>query len=354
MRAVCALFGVKGCVIVSTCNRSEVYISSDTYIDSEKVFLKYCGVGAEELSGRLKTYSEKDAVYHLIETACGLNSAIVGESRIIGQIRESADLSRQNGCMDGELEVLFRIAVTVGKKACGSSADGFRLTAAFKAAELAERELGSLAGKKCLVIGNGKVGVLAAELFIKKGAEVVITLREYKRGRNVIPDGCGHISYADRLKALAECDIVLSATKSPHFTLTEEMTEGLSLPKYMFDLAVPRDIDPDIAKKHNVRYFNIDDFVSETEEVSDEVYNLIEDGVSEYFCRSNFRESLELIRELKNIIAARIVKSEGLDPETVAVVSEKTVDMLLGGINGAVTPELMKGCLKKIKERSRL
>ena len=114
MTNICGLSGVKGCVILSTCNRSELYISADNEIDIVDIYVKYYNVNKADFCDKINVYKDSQVIYHIIETACGVNSAIKGESQIITQINQSADLSRGCNCIDSELDVLFRIAVSTG------------------------------------------------------------------------------------------------------------------------------------------------------------------------------------------------------------------------------------------------
>ena len=112
--------------------------------------------------------------------------------------------------------------------------------------DVLSQELGSLAGKKMLVIGNGQMGRLAAQLLQEAGASVNVTLRTYRHGETVVPAGCGTVNYEDRMAAMENIDALVSATTSPHYTLTvQQLRQIQNPPKVAVDLAVPRDIDPE-------------------------------------------------------------------------------------------------------------
>lgn len=353
MTNICGLSGVKGCVILSTCNRSELYISADNEIDIVDIYVKYYNVNKADFCDKINVYKDSQVIYHIIETACGVNSAIKGESQIITQINQSADLSRGCNCIDSELDVLFRIAVSTGKKAVTNSADSFRLTSANKAVDKLINELGSLKDKKCVVIGNGKVGLLAARLLVKNGALVTITLRHYRHTENIVPYGCKCIDYDKRIDAINGCDILISATKSPHYTLTNTMCNNILLPKYIVDLAVPRDIEASVYENKNITYYNIDDFEVDSY-IDNSVYEKIDDGVSEYMNWFNYRESIETIENIKDIIAKRISVSMGFDEDNVKPIASKTADMIFGAIKETITPEVIEECYNRIKDRARL
>ena len=108
----------------------------------------------------------------------------------------------------------------------------------------AERFFGTLAGKRAVVIGNGEMGRLAARALVEAGCAVTVTLRTYRHGETVVPQGCATVPYERRMERIEGADLVVSATTSPHFTLTAEQTAALSHPpRLLLDLAMPRDIE---------------------------------------------------------------------------------------------------------------
>lgn len=250
--------GVSGCVAVSTCNRTEIYISSREPISAAELMRKYVG-NAAELGKGIYEYGDFDAALHLAEVACGLRSAIPCEEQICAQLREAAKLSRENGCSDAALNTLFRCAVTAGKRALTEfRVSPVPLSAARAAADTAEEYFGTLHGKRALIIGNGKMGLLAAEALLEKGCGVTMTLRRYKHGENVVPDGARAVDYSDRMAECAENDLVITATRSPHYTIRLDELEALPCrPELIFDLAVPRDAEP--GAERYARLFTVDD-----------------------------------------------------------------------------------------------
>lgn len=251
--------GVAGCVLLSTCNRSEIYLSGDMEASPWRLLCRAAGAPEELLEPYFTTRVGEEAADHLMQVACGLHSQILGEDQIITQVRIALELAQQQGAADPVLAALFRRAVTAGKRARtevhlrrGVPSMGTRCR------DILEKELGGLEGKRILVIGNGQMGRLAAEILRDAGAEVAITLRTYRHGETIVPRGCGTVPYEDRLTALARVDALVSATTSPHYTVTARQLEGLKkLPRVAMDLAVPRDIDPDCAKK--LRLYDTDD-----------------------------------------------------------------------------------------------
>ena len=241
--------GVEGCALLSTCNRTELYISGNPQTPWR---LLCCGAGIPEtaLEDSFVTRCGMDAARHLMEVCCGLHSQILGEDQIITQVRLAMELAQQAKTADPTISALFRAAVTAGKRARtevsvshGSPSMGSRCR------DILLQELGTLEGKRVLVIGNGQMGRLAAQLLRQAGASVCVTLRTYRHGETVVPAGCKTVSYEDRVAALEDVDALVSATTSPHYTLTaQQLGQVRKPPKVAVDLAVPRDIDPACAR----------------------------------------------------------------------------------------------------------
>lgn len=243
MGAIAHAPGVEGCAILSTCNRTEIYLDAAGAADPPwRLFLDETGLALPE--DVFVTREGEEAGRHLLEVAGGLHSRIFGDGQILSQVRTAMDRCVEAGAGSALLNMLFRTAVTVGKRI--RTRIHFTSTAS-SAAGAAVRALGDLEGKAALVIGNGEIARLAAGLLLRRGARVTMTLRTYHHGENRIPQGCETVDYTDRLAAAEGKDILLSATASPHLTVTAPQFARLRTPpRAVVDLAVPRDIDPEI------------------------------------------------------------------------------------------------------------
>ena len=168
------------------------------------------------------------------------------------------ELGQAAGTADAALAALFRRAVTAGKRARTEvSIDRGVPSMGTRCREVLAQELGGLRGRRILVIGNGQMGRLAASLLQEAGAQVQVTLRTYRHGETIVPAGCGTVPYAARVAALEGLDAVVSATASPHYTLTLAQLQAVRHPpKVAVDLAVPRDIEPACAAR--LRCFDAD------------------------------------------------------------------------------------------------
>ena len=254
--------GVSGCVIINTCNRMELWLSDEGGIVMPyDILCDVFSLKGDAYGGYFTRREEDEAVRHLFELACGLKSMIFGEEQILSQVRESIALAREYGVADPVLQTLFRMAVTAAKKVKTE----VRLvpvsrSVANTAVEFLKNRLGELKGAACLVIGSGEMGRQAARGLLAEDCDVTMTLRQYKSGDAVVPAGCRVIDYESRYEKLPNVNIVISATRSPHHTLRYDRVRGLSLHGdiVMFDLALPRDIDPELSALPNIRLYDID------------------------------------------------------------------------------------------------
>ncbi|HIZ65640.1 MAG TPA: glutamyl-tRNA reductase [Candidatus Blautia pullicola] len=257
--------GVYGCIILSTCNRMELWASlQEEWEGSLYGFLcKEKDKRPEDFQKYFVQRTEREAVEHLFYLTSGLKSQILAEDQIITQVKDALALSREAYCTDNVLEVLFRTAVTAAKKVKTEvSFSRGNVSVIHQAIEKLKAQGFPLQGKNCMVIGNGEMGRVAALALKEAGADVTVTVRQYRSGVVNIPQGCQRINYGDRMEFLPQCDLVVSATASPNLTITKEGLEeaGISGSLVLIDLAVPRDIDPLAGTLGNVRLYDIDSF----------------------------------------------------------------------------------------------
>ncbi len=259
---------INGCVILSTCNRMELWLSTKETFSGDLITLlcELRGVSEELYRPYFRMRTEREAVSHLFRLAGGLESRILGEDQIITQVGEALSYAREQYAADHILETLFRQAVTAAKKIKTS---GIVLSPADKsvvhtAVDTLRAAGFDFSGKKCMVIGNGVMGKLAATLLKEQGADVTVTVRQYRSGVVQIPKDCARIDYGRRMELFGQCDLVVSATVSPNYTLSKEQVEGeLQRPVILIDLAVPRDIDPQVKMLPGVVLYDIDCFREE-------------------------------------------------------------------------------------------
>lgn len=347
-RELAALPGVAGAVVLSTCNRTEVYLSCEgEELDPGALLCRAAGADYGSFAPALTLRRGEDCVRHLLEVACALRSQILGEDQILTQVKAALTLAREAGAADPVLETLFRTAAACGK--AGKSAG--RLTAvpasaAHQAVTALRRELGDLAGRRVLVIGNGEMGRLTASLLREAGCAVTVTLRSYRHGETIVPAGCAVAPYEERYRAMEGAEAVVSATVSPHYTVAAEPFARLAQkPRVLIDLAIPRDIQPEV---RGAVLYNVDDLRPESR-ADGEALRRLEAVVAEHMERfrqwSVYRESLPALEEVKAAVLRRV---QGLEAEEAAC---RAVELLAGGLRTPLTPEALSECAAKIRTR---
>jgi glutamyl-tRNA reductase len=258
-------------VILSTCNRTEVYAAvghQSSGLRNVSRFLADIGEVEEvDLAAHLVGHWQELAVRHLFRVAAGLDSMILGEGQILAQVRQAYDAAGQRRPLGPLLSRLFDRSLLVGKRARAETAIARSAVSVSQAAvELATSKLGRLPGSTILVIGTGKMGELTATALHSRGAERVILMnRTLTRAHSLAGRLEVEAWSIDRLpQALVEADIVISSTGSPDHVITREILRPLQearegRPLVMVDIAVPRDIEPEVADLRGVHLFNVDD-----------------------------------------------------------------------------------------------
>jgi glutamyl-tRNA reductase len=192
---------------------------------------------------------------------CGMHSQIFGEDQILTQVGEALRSARDHDQTDPVLETLFRTALTAAKRVKTEAPLHQRdHSVPERAITILENTYGALRGKSCLVIGNGEMGRLLCHLLRERGAVVHLTTRRYRHHDTIVPEGCTAVSYDDRYHWIAASDFVFSATISPHCTVKSSLLlpRRISTPLVLVDLAVPRDMEPELAELPGITLYNMD------------------------------------------------------------------------------------------------
>ena len=354
--------GILGCIILSTCNRMEIWASTgEDWKGSLYEFLcREKEKDPDEFRQYFVSRKEEEAVEHLFYLTSGLKSQILAEDQIITQVKYALALSREAYCTDNVLEVLFRMAVTAAKKVKTQvSFSRANSSVIHQAIERLENQGFSIQGKTCMVIGNGEMGKVTALALKETGADVTVTVRQYRSGIVTIPQGCDRINYGERLEFLPKCDLAVSATASPNYTLTMEQIENAEIPGHivLIDLAVPRDIEPSAGTLSNVTLYDIDSFkidaVSPKLQASlDQAGKILQEQQEEFYSWYNGRDLIPRIQEIKadavEDLNLRIMKILRKTP-----MEEKDRENLLNAIDtaaGKVVNKMMFGLKDFMKE----
>lgn len=268
---------ILGCVIVSTCNRSEIYFSGDkTSIDIiQKEVSRYKQIDQREILKYFHVYSNEGAMRHLFRVSCGLDSMVLGEDEILRQVKDAYQLSLENKFTNNELNMAFQGALSSAKliktdtKISNTPVSIGTLTAN-RVIEFFEQNNGS----NVLIVGvTGKMGsIIAKNLICKNNLNIIGTSRSHNSSSELFENSNNIkiVEYKDRYQHLEESEVIVSATTSPHYTFTySEVSNTLKeniQSKLFIDLAVPCDIDKEIATINGIEILDIDYFEKASKE----------------------------------------------------------------------------------------
>jgi glutamyl-tRNA reductase len=256
---------------LSTCNRTELYLVTTDAVEAETaglgVLAREAGIRPTELLGPLYSLRGPDAARHLYRVTAGLDSMILGEAEIQGQVKRAYELALVEGATGPILNRMFRGALAAGKRARTETAVGEKgVSIPSVAVELAQRNLGDLSARRVLLIGAGETSELTARALAARGSDAVfIANRGYKRAISLAEKFGGNAVRIDELPTqLASADIVVSTTNSPHHLierseLQQIMSQRDGAPLLLIDLAVPRDIDPECREIDGVSLYDVDE-----------------------------------------------------------------------------------------------
>jgi len=284
--------GVGGCVILSTCNRMELYaaIPNGGRLPLSEMLCAALSIDFSEYGSHLTERAGDGVMEHLCRVAGGLDSQIIGDDRIITQVREALEFSRGRKCADSHIEKMFNLSIHAAKliktkaliNSLGTSSVPEKTVEKIKT-------MRDLSGRNALVIGGGRIGRQVCDLLIREGMNVTVTQRSRKRGGGVhINNKADVIDYDERYRAVEKANIAISATASPHLTLLQsEISVLKQLPEIIVDLAVPRDVEPSVGGINGVALLTIDDISDDGRSLSAEHVLMTESIIAEHVERYN-------------------------------------------------------------------
>ncbi|MDP9238817.1 MAG: glutamyl-tRNA reductase [Chloroflexota bacterium] len=258
-----------GAAVLSTCNRTEVYLASPRGIGDPRPVVALLSEIKGDLSMEGAPFfalSGKEAARHLFRVAAGIESMVIGESEVLGQVRGAFTAATAAGTHSPALSRLFHTGIRVGRKARAQTHIGRgTMSVSSTAVSLARKTLGDLSGKTALVVSAGDAGKLTARALAGSGvARMLVTSRNAERATELAVelDGAA-IPYAKLASAVADADIVITSTAAPHFLfdrpmIERAMRERMERPLLLIDIAVPRDVDPNVREVAGVHLHDID------------------------------------------------------------------------------------------------
>ena len=320
---------IREAVVLSTCNRTEVYVIAErfhgAYSDVRDFLCELGELDVDELSPHLFSQHESAAVHHLFEVAAGLDSAVIGEGEILGQIRTAWEIAREESAARAGLNLLMRTAVETGKRARTETAIG-RGTASVShaAVEMLADVVGDLEGKHVAVIGAGSMGEgVAVALHKAGGADICVVNRSPERGAALAQRvGATTVGF-DRLDAaLASADVVVASTGSGEPVITTEVLARARThserPLHIIDIAVPRDVEPAVADLDGVDVLDLDDLRdwadrgrAKRAKEADLVRGIVAEEVENYGVEQTARQAAPLVASMHQAAeAVRVAEIE--------------------------------------------
>jgi glutamyl-tRNA reductase len=258
-------------VILSTCNRVEIYAATQLEpvraFDALRDFLVACHEYEDPLNDELYTLTEPHSLHHLFKVACGLDSMVLGETEILGQLKKAYDLALQAGHTGSRLNKAFQRAFNVAKHIrTATNIQRGSVSVGSVAVELAEKIFSRLGDRTVLIIGAGDTGEKTARALLSRGAGgILVTNRSPDKAAALAAELGGRaIPFAEWDGDFEHIDIIISSTAAPHYILDRARLEPLmklrrGAPLLLIDIAVPRDIEPEVNFLENVYLYNIDD-----------------------------------------------------------------------------------------------
>jgi glutamyl-tRNA reductase len=289
-------------VILSTCNRLEIYAFVHRPKIAQKAIIKFlsraCDISPEEFVDHLYVREDDEAVRHLLRVASGLDSMVLGEPQILGQITEAYEAALSQGATGLVLSALLRAAIHTGKRARTETMIGVNPSSVSSvAASVAYQLLGDLLQRNVLLIGAGEMGAIAARALIKRGASnIVVANRTYRNAAQLAEELKGKaITFQQLSGAMIQADIIITSTGAPHTILNRGLLEPAmnrrpERPMFIIDIAVPRDVDTNVIEIPNVYLQDIDSLQSQAEDNVQErtaeiprVEAIVEEEASQFF-----------------------------------------------------------------------
>jgi glutamyl-tRNA reductase len=355
-------------VIISTCNRTEVYAVVDQ-VHTGRYYMKeflaeWFGMEMEEFVPYLFIYEQEGAINHLFNVACGLNSMVLGETQILGQVRTSFLLGQEEQTTGTVFNQLFKQAITLAKRAHSETDIGANaVSISYAAVELAKKIFGTLDKKHVLILGAGKMGELAIQNLHSNGvSNVTVINRTYEKAQNLAHRFNGEAKTLQELQcALTEADILISSTGSNDFVITKEMMSNVNKlrkgkPLFMVDIAVPRDLDPKLAELDGVFLYDIDDLegiveanLKERQKAAEKIRILIEAEIIEFNQWVNMLGVVPVISALRD-------KALAIQEETMESIERKLPNLsdrekkILNKHTKSIINQLLKDPILQAKE----
>ncbi len=309
---------ISECAILSTCNRTEVYLASDlpelALEDAVAALCQLSGLEKETLRKHLFVCRDREAAVHLFGVTSGLDSMIMGEPQIAGQVKEAGAAAMEAGTSRVLLNRLFSSALGASKRARTETEIGVgAVSVSFAAVELARKIFGDLRGRVALVFGAGEMGQLTAKHLVQNGVgALIVASRTLERVQDLAGRMGGRaMDWQDAVRNLHRADIVISSTGASHYVLhrkvvAEAMKRRKNQQMFLIDIAVPRDVDPEVGELYNVFLYDVDDLQSvvgvnlkKRQEEAEKAKRILDEEVTSFIAWKNSLQIVPIITALR-------------------------------------------------------
>ncbi|MEQ9968692.1 glutamyl-tRNA reductase [Pectobacterium carotovorum] len=361
---------VQGGVVLSTCNRTELYLSVDEQENQREQLIRwlceYHQLRPEEVNGSLYWHQDNAAVSHLMRVASGLDSLVLGEPQILGQVKKAFAESQRGHSLSSELERLFQKSFTVAKRVrtetdIGASA----VSVAFAACTLARQIFESLADVTVLLVGAGEtIELVARYLREHKVQKMVIANRTRERAQALATEvGAEVITLAELDEQLVHADIVISSTASTLPIIGKGMMERTlkarrNQPMLMVDIAVPRDIEPEVGKLPNVYLYSVDDLhaiiqhnLAQRKAAAVQAESIVQQESSDFMAWLRAQSAVETIRDYR--AQADELRAEMTAKALAAIQQGNDVEAVIQELTHRLTNRLIHAPTKSLQQAAR-
>jgi glutamyl-tRNA reductase len=311
---------IREAVVLSTCNRTEVYAVVErfhgAYSDIRDFLCETSGIPADEMTPLLYSRHDDEAISHLFEVTAGLDSPVLGETQVVGQVRNAWETAMTEGSSRSNLNLLFRYALEVGKRARTETGIS-RSTASVShaAVEMTEDIIGPLAGKRVLVIGAGEMGEGVATALAREGASTITVLNRTRSRGEALAEKVGAqvADFSSLLQELSAADVVVACTGAGGTVIDAHMLlqarSEITSPLLIVDIALPRDVEASVADLAGVSLRDLDDLsrwaqrgLDQRAAEVDQVRGIISEEVERFTLEQAQRQAAPLVAQLREVV----------------------------------------------------
>lgn len=353
--------------ILSTCNRTELYCSAQ--MDDQEALVdwlsRYRNVAPSDIRDAAYAHWDRDAARHLMRVAAGLDSQVLGEPQILGQVKDAYDMAREAGTLGPELNLLSQVTLNVAKQVRTDTDIGRNpVSVAYAAVSLAQQIFADLSQNTALLLGAGDTIELVAQHLHNAGiGSMTIANRTLANAKSLAANfGARAIQLTDVPGVLAQHDIVIASTGSPFPVLGKGAVEAAirsrrHRPMFMVDIAVPRDIEPEVAELRDVYLYSIDDLteiieanVSERRRAAESAEEMIVAGTDRYFREKRIRDAQHLLTSFRS--RAEVLQLAELERARARLLNGENAEEVMKALARTLTNKLIHEPTIAIREAS--